>query len=366
MMPPCCLRPLPLEDHPMIEKTDEQLNTRSRTLLKKLIHSYIDTGQPVGSRTLARDKEVDLSPATVRNVMADLEDLGFLASPHTSAGRIPTAQGYRFFVDSLLRVEPLAMQETSHLEAQLLAAQRSEQDVFNQASTLLSDITHFAGVVMLPRHASQQLRHVEFLPLSERRVLVIFVFNQQDVQNKIIHTQRDYSASELQEAANYLNQSFVGKDISQVLQGLKKSLDLARNEVNQWLNTALEVVDQSYSQVPPTDDCVIAGETNLMDVAELSSIDTLRDLFAAFNQKRDILELLEQSIDADGVQIFIGEESGHPILDECSIITAPYQVDNNVLGVLGVIGPTRMAYDRVIPVVDITARLLSATLKAAS
>jgi len=349
----------------MLENADEakeQLNARSCTLLKKLIHNYIETGQPVGSRTLSRDKEVDLSPATVRNVMADLEELGFLASPHASAGRIPTAQGYRFFVDSLLSFKPLTSQETSRLETQLLAANRSEQDLFSQASTLLSDVSHFAGVVMLPRHNSQQLRHVEFLPLSEKRVLVILVFNQEDVQNKIIHTQRDYKASELQEAANYLNQRFVGKDISQVRKGLKQAIELARNEVNHWLNTALDVVDKTYTQEQQTEDCVIAGETNLMDVAELSSIDTLRDLFSAFNQKRDILQLLEQSLNAQGVHIFIGEESGHPILDECSLITAPYHIDNEIIGVLGIIGPTRMAYDRVIPLVDITARLLSATL----
>jgi len=339
----------------------DQLNARSQTLLKKLIQHYVRSGQPVGSRTLSRDSELGLSPATIRNVMADLEEVGLICSPHTSAGRIPTVSGYRLFVDTLLQVQPLAQQETQQLQ-QLLDGKHSEQDLLTQASTLLSDITHFTGVVMLPRYETKNLRHVEFLALSEKRVLVILVINEQEVENRIIHTNRAYSKDELQQAANYLNQVCLGKEIKTVLANLKKELKEAQDRVSNWLNTALEMVDKAVEQDPDPAGYVLAGQTNLMDIEELASLDTLKHLFSAFNQKRDMLQLLDQSLQAQGVQIFIGEESGYQLLDECSIVTAPYQVDQQSLGVLGVIGPTRMAYERVIPVVDLTARLLGSAL----
>jgi len=340
------------------------LNERAQVLLRALVTRYIRDGQPVGSRTLAQEGELELSPASIRNVMADLEDMGLIKAPHTSAGRVPTVQGYRVFVDTLLKIEPLTVEATLRLQREFMKPQEcSVPDTLLQVSSLLSEITHLAGVVMLPKRESQALRHVEFLPLSDRRVLVILVVNEEEVQNRIIYTSRQYQPAELQQAANYLNAAFAGKDIQQVRNTLLNEMRDARCLMDSMMQMTIEVADKAFvSTHTLSGDYVLSGQTNLMNVAELSDVDKLRQLFAAFNQKRDILHLLDQAVNAQGVQIFIGEESGYDMLDAYSIVTAPYQADGAVVGVLGVIGPTRMAYDRIIPIVDITARLLGATL----
>jgi len=284
-----------------------------------------------------------------------------LRSPHTSAGRVPTDQGYRFFVDTLLRVEPLEGAQVAMLREQL----HPEQDrgaLMESVSALLSDITDLAGVVMLPRQEQVTLRQVEFLSLSEDQVLVILVVNEREVQNRIIRTGRRYSASELQQAANYLNSLCAGKNLATVREAILAELRDARETMNKMMLAAVEMAEKALITEPDLEAVVVAGQTNLMDRGELGDMDKLRRLFEVFNEKRDLLNLLDHSLNARGVQIFIGEESGYNALDECSVVTAPYGADQQVLGVLGVIGPTRMAYDRVIPIVDITARLLSAAL----
>jgi len=340
---------------------EAHLNERAQYLFKTLVERYIRDGQPVGSRTLSRDSELSLSPATVRNVMADLEDSGLLRAPHTSAGRVPTQQGFRFFVDTLLRVEPLEGAQVALLKEQLDPA-RDRGALMESTSSLLSDITHLAGVVMLPRKEQVTLRQVEFLSLSEDQVLVILVVNEREVQNRIIRTGRRYSPAELLQAANYLNELCAGKDLFTVRNDILAELRDARDTMNKMMVAAVEMAEQALVTEPGPDAVLVAGHTNLMESGELGDMEKLRRLFEAFNEKRDLLHLLDHSLNAEGVQIFIGEESGYNALDECSVITAPYGSDEQVLGVLGVIGPTRMAYERVIPIVEITARLLSAAL----
>ncbi|MDG4552230.1 MAG: heat-inducible transcriptional repressor HrcA [Candidatus Contendobacter sp.] len=338
------------------------LNERTQHLLRALVERYIRNGQPVGSRTLARDAGLDLSPATIRNVMADLEELGYLRAPHTSAGRVPTARGYRFFIDTLLHLKPLEDREVETLRRRIDQPVRDGAELARSVSDLLSGATHLVGVVMLPRRKTLTLRQVEFLPLAENRVLVILVLNTQEVQNRVIQTQRPYGAMELQQAANYLNQQFTGQDIHQVRESLLRDLRETRDSLDRLMQTVVEMAEQTFEPESNDQDYVVAGQTQLMRYADLSDLDKLRQLFEAFNHKRDLLHLFDQCLRADGVQIFIGEESGFEALEGCSVVTAPYSVEGRVLGVLGVIGPTRMAYDRVIPVVDVTARLLAAAL----
>ena len=296
--------------------------------------------------------------------MADLEDFGLLDSPHTSAGRVPTAKGYRLFVDSLLRVNDLNSIEVEKI-AKELDPGNDFKSLMQRTSSMLSDITQLAGVVMLPRTEQSKLQHIEFVVLSGNRVLVILVVNDREVQNRIINTSRTYSASELQEASNYLNDIFAGKDLTYVRANILDELEKTKEQLSQSMQTAMEMAqlafDYEKSKVN-SDELFFSGETNLMDIAELCEVDKLKKLFNTFNQKRDILHLLEQAISADGIQIFIGEESGHDVLDNCSVVTSPYEVDGKILGVLGVIGPTRMHYERVIPIVDITAKMLGSAL----
>jgi heat-inducible transcriptional repressor len=336
------------------------LPDRAQLMLRSLIDRYVRDGQPVGSRTLARDLGLDLSPATIRNVMSDLEALGFISSPHTSAGRVPTVQGYRFFVDTLLTVKPLDHSSIEQIRLEL-ALDQSPKDLVESASGLLSGITHMTGVVTLPSHQHALFKRVEFLPLSEKRVLAILVTGEDEVLNRMLETEKTHSATELQEASNYLNAMFAGKDLSEVRATLLHEMQETRSSMNSMMITAMQMADQVL-ELNQDEDFVMAGQTNLMEFQELCDIDKLRKLFDAFNQKRDILHLLDQCVHGDGIQIFIGEESGYKMLDECSMVTAPYTVDGEVMGVLGVIGPTRMAYDRVIPIVDATARLLGAAL----
>ncbi|HXV08139.1 MAG TPA: heat-inducible transcriptional repressor HrcA [Burkholderiales bacterium] len=334
------------------------LNERAQILLKTLVERYIAEGQPVGSRTLSRYSGLDLSPASIRNVMSDLEEMGLVASPHTSAGRVPTPRGYRFFVDSLLTIKPLDRVEIDQLEGQL-HVERPHR-LLQSASHLLSDLTRFAGIVMAPRR-STQFRHVEFLRLSEKRVLLIIVTLEGDVQNRMLFTERDYTQSELIEAANFVNQAYQGLTFEQVKARLRDELERLRDDMTQLLTKAVEAGNEALTEQP--EEYVISGEHNLLHVQDLSSnVLSLRRLFDLFEQRTGLLQLLEMGSRAHGVQIYIGGESGLVPLDECSVVTAPYEVDGEVLGTVGVIGPTRMAYERVIPIVEITAKLLSSAL----
>ena len=335
------------------------LDDRSRTLLKALIEHYIADGQPVGSRALSRFSGLELSPATIRNVMADLEDAGFVASPHTSAGRIPTPRGYRMFVDSLLTMQPLEALERGQIEGALQGHQ--PQQLIASASRLLSDLTRFAGVVLAPRRNAPRIRQIEFLGLSDKRILLIIVTADGDVQNRILMTEKAYSPSELVSAANYLNQNCSGLDFEQIRQHVRSELEQLRDDIRPLMAAALDAGDDALTQSRTP--YVISGEKNLLDVEELSSnMKRLRQLFDLFESRTGLMQLLDISQHANGVQIYIGSESGIAPLDECSVVAAPYAVDGQVVGSVGVIGPTRMAYERVIPIVDITARLLSGAL----
>lgn len=334
------------------------LSERAQILLKTLVERYIVEGQPVGSRALSKYSGLDLSPASIRNVMADLEEMGFIASPHTSAGRVPTARGYRFFVDTLLTIKPLDIVQINQLEGQLHS--ENTQKLVTSASHILSDLTRFAGVVMTPRRSSG-FRQIEFLRLSDKRILLILVTPEGDVQNRIIFTDKSYTPAELVEAANILNQNYAGFTFAEVRKRIQDELKRLREDMTQLMNAALEAGSQAASE--SGEEVVISGESNLLDIQDLSSnMASLRKLFDLFERKTGLLQLLDISSRAHGVQIFIGGESGLVPLDECSVVTAPYEVDGQIVGTVGVIGPTRMAYERVIPIVDITAKLLSSAL----
>ena len=335
------------------------LDSRAQHLLKTLIERYIADGQPVGSRVLSRQSGLELSPATIRNVMADLEEMGFIASPHTSAGRVPTAKGYRLFVDSLLVVKPLEEIEVSELQGHLQADR--PQLLVSAAAQMLSQLSHYAGVVATPRRRGGAFRHIEFLRLSERRVLLIIVTPDGDVQNCILHTDRSYTQTQLQEASNFFNRHYAGQPFHAIRALLADELRQLREDVVGLMTAAVDAGDAALAETG--DDLVVSGERNLLHAADLASdMDRLRKLFDVFEQKTSLLHLLDVSMRAHGVQLFIGGESGLAPLDECSVITAPYEVDGRVIGTLGVIGPTRMAYERVIPIVDVTAKLLSNAL----
>ena len=322
------------------------LDARSQILLKTLIERYIADGQPVGSRALSRYSGLELSPATVRNVMSDLEEMGFIASPHTSAGRIPTARGYRFFVDSLLTMQPLESARVRALQGQLVPDQ--PQRLINSASHLLSELTQFAGVVVAPRKDAVRIRQFEFISLAENRILL---------------TRRAYTPSELNAAATYLNEHFAGLSFDEIRRRITEELRQLRSDMDELMTATVDAGAEAAEETAAH--YVISGETNLLDVEDLSSNMTrLRELFKLFEQRTGLIQLLDLSNRAEGVQIFIGGESGLAPLDGCSVITAPYEVDGQIVGSLGVIGPTRMAYDRVIPIVDITARLLSNALSS--
>jgi len=338
---------------------DRMLDKRAQLLLKTLIERYIAEGEPVGSRTLSKYSGLDLSPATIRNVMSDLEELGLIASPHTSAGRVPTAAGYRFFVDTLLVMKPIGSGEQRQLEDQLHPD--SPQRAIQSASQLLSQLTQFAGVVMTPRRRALAFRQIEFLRLSEKRVLLIVVTQDGDVQNRVLFTERDYSPAELVTAANFINQNYAGQSFEQVRQHLHQELHQIRQDMMQLMNAALEAGDRAVAE--GSEPYVISGERNLLAAQDVShDMGRLRQLFELFEHKTTLLQILDLSLRGQGVQVFIGGESGVSAPDEVSVVTAPYKVDGEVVGTVGVIGPSRMAYDRVVPIVDITAKLLSSAL----
>lgn len=339
------------------------LNDRAKHLLKILIEGYITDGQPIGSSLLAKRSGLDLSPATIRNVMASLEEAGYIHAPHTSAGRVPTSQGYRLFVDTLVNVKPLEDQDFHNLEVQFDKSSSSE--LIHSASNMLSGLTQLTGIVMAPQIETRAIRQIEFLKLSEKQILVVLVMTNNDVENRMVQLERELSLSELQQSSNYLNEILVGKDLEQARKVLLQEMEEVRSDMNSMMLSAINLGEQAVSGMSDShqDDYVVAGRTNLMDYDDLSDVVKLRQLFNAFNEKRDVLGLLDQCLDAEGVQIFIGRESGHEVFGDCSVVTAPYQIDESHIGVLGVIGPKRMHYDRVIPVVDITAKLLSAALQ---
>lgn len=335
------------------------LDERARTLLKTLVERYIADGQPVGSRTLSRASGLDLSPATIRNVMADLEDLGLIASPHTSAGRIPTARGYRLFVDTMLTAQPIDLSAASTPIETQIHPDRPQRVIAN-AAQMLSSLSSFVGVITAPRKASV-FHHIEFLRLSERRVLVILVAPDGDVQNRVIVTAQDYTQSQLIEASNYLTAQYAGLTIEEVRERLKREVDVLRGEIATLMQAAVETgaeaMQDSQEQV------VISGERNLLTVQDFSSdMGSLRKLFDLFEQKTQLMRLLDVSSRAEGVRIYIGGESMVVPFEELSVVSAPYEVNGQVVGTLGVIGPTRMAYDRMIQIVDITSRLVSNAL----
>ncbi|WP_313704880.1 heat-inducible transcriptional repressor HrcA [Massilia sp.] len=334
-----------------------QLDTRAQTLLKALVERYIADGQPVGSRALSKISGLDLSPATIRNIMADLEEMGYVASPHTSAGRVPTPRGYRLFVDTLLTVQHLNEQGVD-AERMRLAAQQPQKIIAN-AAQMLSSLTQFAGVVQSPRRESV-FQQIEFLRLSERRILLVIVDPRGDVQNRLLHTDVDYTPAQLVQSANYLNQNFAGLSFDEVRARLAGELRQLRDDIGGLMTVAVEAGSEAMAE---GEDMVIAGERNLLSVSDLSSnMSSLRQLFEMFEQKTGLMQLLDVSSRAGGVQIFIGGESNLVPMDEMSVVTAPYEVNGRIVGTLGVIGPTRMAYERVIPIVDITAKLLSNAL----
>ena len=334
------------------------LDPRSQYLLKTLVERFVIDGQPVGSRMLSKQSGLELSPATIRNVMADLEEMGYIASPHTSAGRVPTSKGYRFFVDSLMVVKPLEQGEIHRLEGELTADR--PQQLLTAAGALLSQLTHFAGVVMTPKRGETTFRHIEFLRLSERRVLLIIVTSEGDVQNRILHTDRSYTQAQLVEATNFFNQNFAGQPFGAIRARLAEELRALTQDIAELMKAAVDVGEGALAG---GEALVVTGERNLLHADDLASnMDRLRRLFELFEQKTSLLHLLDLSQRAHGVQIYIGGESGITPLDECSVVTARYEVNGQVIGTLGVIGPTRMAYERIIPIVDITARLLSSAL----
>ena len=334
------------------------LDKRAQVLLKTLIERYIAEGQPVGSRTLSRHSGLDLSPATIRNVMSDLEELGLIASPHTSAGRVPTPLGYRFFVDTLLVVKTLDSGELHQLEDQLHPD--NPQRAIKAASQLLSQLTSFAGIVMTPRRRALSFRQIEFLRLSEKRILLIVVTPEGDVQNRILFTERDYSPAELVSAANFINQNYSGHSFEDIRQRLHDELREIRQDLMSLMSVALEA---SSAVAEEGEQYVISGERNLFSVQDLSQdMSRMRQLVELFERKTSLVQILDLSLRGEGVQIFIGGESGVGAPDEVSVVTSPYKVGGEVVGTVGVIGPTRMAYDRVVPIVDVTAKLLSSAL----
>lgn len=335
------------------------MDKRAQILLKTLVEHYISDGQPIGSRTLLQHSGLDVSAATIRNVMSDLEQLGFIASPHTSSGRIPTQKGYRLFVDSLLTVKPLETKALQQLQKGLSSPNPTE--LIASAADMLSQLTQFAGLVMIPKRKRVAFKHLEFLPLSETRILVIIVTSDGNVQNRILMAEKKYSQSELTQASNYFNANFSGQTFEEVQQKLHIELQQMQSDMNRLMAAALEASSKAVDN--NKDGVVIAGERNLLQVDELSTnVSSLRKLFEIFERRTSLMQLLDISQRAEGIQIFIGGESGYLPLNECSMITAPYEADGQVVGTLGVIGPTRMAYERVIPIVDVTAKLLSNAL----
>ncbi|MDG6778229.1 heat-inducible transcriptional repressor HrcA [Thiomicrorhabdus sp. zzn3] len=339
------------------------LNDRSQLLFKNLMGLYLNEGKPVGSTTLAKLPEIGLSSATIRNVLADLESMGLIASPHTSAGRVPTEKGYRLFVDAMLTYQPISKQTIANIQQQL-SPNLNQDELLSHASKVLSGMTGLTSMVLMPNKERERLKHIDFIPLAEKRLLVVLVFNDQDVQNRIIELDTPVSSGELQQIANYLNKEFVGKPLAEAKRQLVERMQFIRQSMNELMLSVIEATDSVLGeQLEQKIPYLISGKTNLLNFQELANGDKLRALYQAFEQHSDVLKLLDKSMQARGVQIFIGGECGSELYQDFSVVTTPYEVDGDVLGVLGVIGPSRMHYERVVPKVDVTAKILSSILK---
>ena len=344
----------------------DSLNSRQELLLKALVESFISDGQPVGSTKLSQTQNIAISSATIRGVFGDLEDLGYIYSPHKSAGRVPTELGYRMFVDKMVKVQPVDINLIKKLKINL-TKDHERKSIIKKTNEVLSSITELTGIISLPTQKNAELKQIDFLKLSDDKILAILINKNNDVENKIINLDRVYSPSELQEASNYLNAIISGQSVLHIRKILLNELEEMRKDMNSIMSSAITFGKKLFLDTDDSNnesDLLVSGQTRLMNCKELSDIDTLKTLFEAFSEKNNILHLLDKSISSDGVKIFIGAESGYNVLDDCSIVSAPYRFDNDVVGVLGVIGPKRMAYDRVIPIVDITAKLLSEALKS--
>jgi len=343
------------------------LDHRAENVLKNLIETYIEQGQPIGSRTLSKLPQLEVSSATVRNVMSDLEMLGLITAPHTSAGRIPTAQGYRLFVDSLVKASTLTHQLVEQL-SERFDRETDPEALLAHASDVLSDLTSFAGVVVLPSQSVARFHQLEFMRLSDTRILAILVTEDGRVQNRVLPTAGKFTESELVQAANFFNQRYKGNTLDDVRRLLVTDMQRDNDEMHQINQSAMQAASRviNEEEASSQNEVVLTGEQQLLNVPDLCQIETLQKLFDAFKTKRDLLDLLDRSMKADGVSVFIGEESGYSALGECSVIASPYEVEGKILGTLGVVGPTRMAYDEVISVVDITAKLLSQALTSSA
>ncbi len=345
------------------KETNTHISHRAQKLMKVLVENYLKHGQPLGSKTLAEISDLSVSSATIRNIMGELEQSGFVESPHTSAGRVPTTQGYRLFVDNFLTIRQLNETAVKQLETQLLP-EKPAVELLPKASLLLSELTSLAGIVRVPSKKVTRIKQIEFLPLEEKRVLAILVLDDNEVQNKVIHTHRFYTRDELQKAANYVNAHLVGEELSVARASILKQMQKEKAEVDSLMKVAVDLAHKSLDDdtISASDDYHLSGDRNLLDFVEAGDLSNLKAIFEAFHQKQDILALLDKAIYADGVRIFIGEESDTRGFKACSVISAPYHIDNQPVGVLAVVGPTRMRYDKVIPIVDITAKLLSSAL----
>ena len=339
------------------------LNSRAHHLLKTLIDCYVSEGHPVGSKELADASGLNVSTATIRNVMAKLDDQGLVTAPHTSAGRVPTEQGFRFFIDSMLEVNPLDSTLLEHLKSQL-NPDLDQDALIDSASNLLSDMSKMAGIITIPKGGQLSLRQIEFLPLPDKKILAILVVNEKEVQNRVIHVDRDYSQNELTHIANYLNQNFNGRDIFEVRKHLISEMHQTRSEMDVMMKAAVDLADRALKPDHHDEEYLLQGKSNLIRFDELDQGKKLHQMFDMFESKRDMLQLLDRCIQSEDIQVFIGREAGLDGLGDCSIITSPYSVDGNILGVLGVIGPTRMQYSKMISLVDVTAKLLGSALEA--
>ena len=347
----------------IIDKADLNMPShRARRILSAIIDKYIEEGIPIGSKSLSLADNIGLSPASIRNVMSDLEELGFIASPYTSSGRVPTSKGYRFFIDSLLKLQPVEATELERIKKRVNLHESNSRELAISVSNTLSAITKLAGIVTIPKQQVTRLKEIDFIQLSEKRILAIIVMNETEVENRILQMKRDYSKDELKQASNYLNTHYEGRSLSYIKKHLINELMQTNESVNSSMSDLIDIADQVLD-FTKSDEYIVAGQRRLMDFHELSDIKKLRQLFDAFKEKQQLLELLDKSMSTDGIQIFIGEESGYQMFDNCTLITTPYTTEDGAIGVLGVIGPTRIAYQKVIPIVEITAKLLGKSLK---
>jgi len=341
--------------------TDSSPSLRAKLILSAIVDKYVQDGIPVGSKSLSLTDSIDLSPATIRHVMSDLEELGFIASPHRSSGRIPTPKGYRFFIDSLLKLKPVEQNEIRTIKARVQTSKNSGRELAKSVSSTLSAITKLAGIVTIPKQSVTRLKEIDFIPLSDKKILAIIVTNEAEVENRILEMNRIYSREELNRAANYLNINFKGKSLVYIKKQLIRELQTTKESVTVMMTNLINIADQVLD-IKTSEEYIIAGQRRLMDFQELSDVAELRKLFDAFREKHELLALLDKSMSTTGIQIFIGEESGYQMFDNCTVITSPYTTEDGAIGVLGVIGPTRISYQKIIPIVGVTAQLLNQPL----